>query len=121
VLAFKLGGTTELPATTPFAPPVLAPPPSTASADVVAAGGEVYSLNCAICHGDRGVARAGGRGTLFPDLRYSSALASGEAFRGVVLGGIRASNGMRSFATVLDAADVEAVRAYLIAAAHDGV
>jgi PQQ-dependent dehydrogenase (methanol/ethanol family) len=121
VLAFSLGGAAQLPPVKPFAPPVLSPPPLTASAEDVARGGELYGLNCAICHGDRAVARGGGRGTLFPDLRYSPALASREAFGAVVLDGLRESNGMRSFSVVLNGEGAEAIRGYLVAAAKDAV
>src|SRR5690606_17135513 len=87
VLAFKLGGTAELPPAQPFDIPVLDPPPATAPAELVARGQDIYTLNCAICHGDGAVARAGGRGTLFPDLRYSPALYAAEDFNAIVLMG----------------------------------
>jgi mono/diheme cytochrome c family protein len=118
VLAFRLGGSAELPPAAPVDMPVLDPPPATAPADLVAKGQDIYTLNCAICHGDGAVARASSRGTLFPDLRYSGALHEAEDFNAIVLMGERQKNGMRSFASVLGPQDTDAIRAYIIAQAN---
>jgi PQQ-dependent dehydrogenase (methanol/ethanol family) len=106
MLAFKLGGDAALPPVQSYVAPVLDPPPSAASAAVIARGGALYGQNCVQCHGNR-------IGT-FPDLRYSPALGSRDLFNAVVLDGIRAENGMVSFAAELNAADVDAVREYVI-------
>jgi quinohemoprotein ethanol dehydrogenase len=106
LLAFKLGGTATLPPPQPYTPPKLDPPPSTASADTIAHGREVYGVNCVQCHGNT-------IGT-FPDLRVSPAIQAQEAFDAIVLGGARAANGMVSFASQLTPADAQAVRAYVI-------
>jgi PQQ-dependent dehydrogenase (methanol/ethanol family) len=106
LLAFKLGGAAELPPPLDYTPPVLSPPPSTASADVVARGAGVYGQNCVQCHGNT-------IGT-FPDLRVSPALHSQELFNSIVLGGARAANGMVSFAEAVTPEDAQAIRAYVI-------
>ena len=87
------------------------PPASVASAEEIARGRELYEANCVLCHDV--VGNAGGlfRRGLFPDLAYSPALASREAFAAIVLDGARAANGMAGYAGVLDADGAEAVRA----------
>ena len=106
LLAFKLGGTAELPPPVDYVAPVLDPPPSTASAEVIAHGADIYGQNCVQCHNNR-------LGT-FPDLRVSAALANPDLFKAIVLDGARAANGMVSFAEVLSPEDAEATRAYII-------
>lgn len=51
---------------------------------------------------------------MFPDLRRSALLASQDAFDQVVLLGLRAEQGMKSFAGQLTTADTALVRAYMI-------
>ncbi|HEY6361097.1 MAG TPA: cytochrome c, partial [Vicinamibacterales bacterium] len=92
----------------------LAPPPATATARTVARGEATYGTYCGRCHGREGAANFG----ILPDLRYSATLHSSEAWAGVVLGGKLAANGMASFASVVDADDAEAIRAYVIAQAN---
>jgi quinohemoprotein ethanol dehydrogenase len=106
LLAFKLGGTASLPPADEYVPPALDPPPSTASADVIARGAAVYGQHCAQCHDNR-------IGT-FPDLRTSAALADQALFDAIVLGGLRSANGMVSFAEALTAEDSSAAREYII-------
>jgi alcohol dehydrogenase (cytochrome c)/quinohemoprotein ethanol dehydrogenase len=114
LLVFRRGASVALPPATTFTPPPLNPPPSIASADEIARGQDLYEANCVLCHDV--VGNAGGlfRRGLFPDLAYSPALASREAFAAIVLDGARAANGMASFSQALDAAGAEAVRAYVI-------
>ena len=112
VLAFKLGGTAHLPAPPAQPPPVLDPPPLTANKATLDEGLRLYNENCLGCHGL--IAVSGG---VTPDLRYSKSLA-GETFFDIVLGGTLKNNGMVSFAPVLNRAQAESVRAYLILRAH---
>ncbi|HEX6995215.1 MAG TPA: PQQ-dependent dehydrogenase, methanol/ethanol family [Gammaproteobacteria bacterium] len=114
LLVWKRGGTAELPPPVEFSPPPLNPPPSTASADEIARGQQLYQSTCWICHENPGNAGGMFRRGLFPDLAYSPALASPELFAAIVLGGARAANGMVSFADVLDADEAEAIRAYIV-------
>jgi quinohemoprotein ethanol dehydrogenase len=114
LLVFRRGASTQLPPEQEFTPPPLNPPPSVAPAETIARGREVYDASCVLCHDDPGNAGGIFRRGLFPDLAYSPMLASREAFATVVIDGARAANGMASFADVLGADDVEAIRAYVV-------
>src|SRR5690606_12750446 len=114
LLVFKRGGAAELPPPVPFTPPRLDPPPSTASAEEISRGDQLYQSTCRLCHETPGSAGGMFRRGLFPDLAYSPALTSPELFSAIVLGGARAANGMASFADALDAEEAEAIRAYIV-------
>jgi quinohemoprotein ethanol dehydrogenase len=111
VLAFKLDGKAALPAPPP-APEMPAPPSLTASKEMVARGAALYPGNCGNCHGFDAIS-----GGSMPDLRYMTA-ETHAAFNDIVLGGIRAANGMASFADRLSPEDAEAIRAYIVSRAH---
>lgn len=115
LLVYTLGADAELPATEEWTPRPLDPPPAVAADDQVEQGRALYSQNCASCHGDNGQTR----GAVFPDLTRTPMLHSQEGFDLVVLEGIREANGMVSFADALDRPDSRALRAYLIARAHE--
>jgi quinohemoprotein ethanol dehydrogenase len=115
MLVFKVGGTATLPANVSYTPPELNPPPSTAAADVIAHGAEVYAANCSVCHGNNGVQQR----SSFPNLTLSPLLYSQEGFDQVVLAGARVQRGMASFADKLTPADVVSVREYIIARANE--
>jgi quinohemoprotein ethanol dehydrogenase len=55
---------------------------------------------------------------LFPDLAYSPALHSRELFDAIVLDGVRAGNGIASFADALSADDSKAIRGFVIERAN---
>jgi alcohol dehydrogenase (cytochrome c)/quinohemoprotein ethanol dehydrogenase len=115
MLVFKLGGKAVLPEPEPYTPPALNPPPSTASAEVIAHGGEVYSQYCSICHGAGGLqARSS-----FPNLTVTPLLWTQGGFDQVVLLGGRADKGMGSFAKDLEPEDTTAIREYLISRANE--
>jgi alcohol dehydrogenase (cytochrome c)/quinohemoprotein ethanol dehydrogenase len=114
LLVFAIGGTAKLPPNQEYTPPALDPPPSTASADVIAHGAEIYNHYCSVCHGQDGVQT---RGT-FPNLTVTPMLHSQEAFDQVVLQGIRAERGMGNFSQDLKTEDSAAVREYLISRAN---
>jgi PQQ-dependent dehydrogenase (methanol/ethanol family) len=114
LLVYKLGATGTLPAEVPFPDPVLNPPAVFGDAATRAHGEQVYGRFCSTCHGSDGLSRG-----MFPDLRYSGALANAESFKAIVIDGALAKNGMVSFATAISAADAEAVRAYVVAKATD--
>jgi alcohol dehydrogenase (cytochrome c)/quinohemoprotein ethanol dehydrogenase len=109
LLVFRRGGAATLPDVVPFPAPVLDPPPPFGNAAMVAHGEGTYGRFCATCHGVDGFSRG-----MFPDLRYSGALASAEAFRAIVIDGALSQNGMVSFAKALSPEDAEAVRAYIV-------
>jgi quinohemoprotein ethanol dehydrogenase len=113
LLVYATGGTANLPPAPPRLERKLSPPPATASAQTVAAGAGVYGTYCGNCHG-QGAVNLG----ILPDLRYSPALQSADAWRNIVLGGALEDGGMASFAPVLDNAAAEAARAFVIAQAN---
>jgi len=115
MLVFALGGKAVLPEPAPYTPPELNPPPSTAPAEVIARGGELYSQYCSVCHGANAVMAR----TSFPNLTVSPMLHAQSGFDAVVLQGARADRGMGSFAKELTPEDSAAVRAYLIARANE--
>jgi quinohemoprotein ethanol dehydrogenase len=114
LLVYALGGAANLPPAEPRPARTLAPPPATASPAIVARGEAEYRTYCGRCHGPEGATNFG----ILPDLRYSAALHSSEAWAAVVLKGLMKANGMASFAPVLDGSEAEAIRAYVIAQAH---
>jgi quinohemoprotein ethanol dehydrogenase len=115
MLVFAIGGKTTLPPNQPYTPPVLNPPPSTASADVITHGAQLYDKNCSVCHGVNGTQQR----TSFPNLTLTPLLYVQEGFDQVVLGGLRTERGMGSFAKELKPEDTVAVRAYLISRANE--
>jgi PQQ-dependent dehydrogenase (methanol/ethanol family) len=114
MLVFATGGKAVLPEPAPYTPPALNPPPSTASADVIAHGEQAYNANCSVCHGAGGLQAR----TSFPNLTVSALLYSQAGFDQVVLQGARADKGMGSFAKELKPQNTVAVREYLIARAN---
>ena len=114
MLVFKLDGTAELPPMPPLDEMPLDPPPLTASADVVAAGGKLFGRFCGVCHGDAAVA-----GAITPDLRYSGLLFDEESWKMVVIDGALKDNGMVSFAPVISEEEAQSIRHYVIMRANE--
>jgi quinohemoprotein ethanol dehydrogenase len=110
---YKLGGAAQLPPVPARLILPIAPPPATASADVVGRGAGLYGTFCGSCHG-AGVIGVG----ILPDLRRTPMIQSEQAFEQVVLGGDRKAHGMASFASVMSAEDVSAIRAFVILRAN---
>jgi PQQ-dependent dehydrogenase (methanol/ethanol family) len=114
ILTFTLGGNAA------FKPAVFGhkgPPPMPtitvdASPQLVHQGELLFGDNCAGCHGGKAIA-----GPL-PDLRYSRKETL-EDIEGIVLGGKRASLGMPSFRKILNASQVRAIQAYIVARARE--
>jgi mono/diheme cytochrome c family protein len=115
VVVYKLGGTGKIP------PVSLAPKnrtPATApfgTAAMRAEGLRQYARNCMVCHGALAISSG-----VLPDLRWSAIAGDRDAWRAVVIDGSLSSNGMVSFGSVLNASQAEAIRAYVIAQAHNG-
>jgi quinohemoprotein ethanol dehydrogenase len=108
MLVFKLNGSDVLP---PAQPEALRRPTFSAdtwTAATVAKGKTLFYQNCVVCHGDAAV---GGRSV--PDLRYSAALASADAWRTIVIDGALTARGMVSFRPRINAVDAEAIRSYV--------
>ena len=113
VVVFKLNATGDI-ADADF--PMIERTPKTDSFGdqaVLESGLMHYQRNCAVCHGE--VAISSG---VLPDLRWSMIAGNADAWKGVVLDGNLAVNGMVSFANILTEEDAEAVRAYVISQAH---
>ncbi|HEX5000663.1 MAG TPA: PQQ-dependent dehydrogenase, methanol/ethanol family [Terriglobia bacterium] len=113
LLVFALDGKATLPPAPPKGERKLEPPPATAPAATVAAGAGLYGTYCGTCHG-AGTAQMG----ILPDLRYSEALKTADAWSSVVLGGALEDEGMASFKAILDNEKAEAIRAFVIAQAN---
>ncbi len=114
LLVFKLGGKASLPEPAPFTEPPLDPPPATLSKPVVAHGAALYARYCGACHGDAAVA-----GGVTPDLRHSATLRDARTWQAIVHDGALTGNGMVAWKSVMNAQDVDAVRAYVISRAHE--
>lgn len=77
-----------------------------------AAAGSTLAEHCMRCHGPAVKAAS-----IHPDLRYASREVHAR-WDDIVLGGIRAGDGMASFADVIDAPTSRAIQAYVIDRAH---
>ncbi len=109
ILAFKLGGTAELPPVAEAAAVTIPEPPaSDAGPEQIAHGKDLYYERCSVCHG---IDVAGGG--VLPDLRFASA-ETHKMWDAIVLGGARNNKGMPAFATILDKSDSDAVHAFVI-------
>ena len=110
LLGFRIDGTAQLPRQQPrsASPAGL---PSTASEQEILAGGALYHRYCYVCHGAQAVS-----GGVIPDLRHASAEVH-ASFSDIVLGGIRVSKGMPSFAGRLSSEEVALIQSYLRARA----
>jgi quinohemoprotein ethanol dehydrogenase len=113
ILAYKLGANGELPAL-PALAERMPPPDDFGSEAQLTSGGALFTRYCAVCHG---IAAIGGGA--IPDLRHSAMTATSEAFDNIVLDGALLDNGMASFAEVLNEADAEAIRAYVVHRANE--
>jgi quinohemoprotein ethanol dehydrogenase len=107
IVAFKLGGTASFPSEPELAPRP-APPSLQASAAVIEQGKLQYARLCGRCHGLNMFSA-----NIVPDLRRSAALADGEAWKAIVLGGALESQGMVSWARFLTPQGAESIRAYV--------
>ena len=93
LVTFSLDGKLELPASKPpFYPQPLAVPDFEVDKTLAAAGGEIYTLKCMMCHG-AGAASAGQA----PDLRASTTMLAMDTLKDIVLDGSRRSMGMPPF------------------------
>ena len=107
LLVFKLGATGKAPAFVLPAQPEIDLKSVKTTGDK-AHGYVVFNATCQVCHG------ANATGSWLPDLKRSPMITTAADFNSVVLQGVRAHNGMISFAKFLSTKDVEDVRAFLI-------
>ncbi len=108
ILAFKLGGTAELPQPAVTHVNIPEPPAIDATPEVIASGELLYHTWCSSCHG-AGVTS----GSALPDLKYMSTDAHAR-WESIVRAGVYASLGMPGFDHVLSEADSAAVQAYVV-------
>ena len=92
----------------PFVAAIPEPPESSANADIVALGKDLYFQVCFGCHGNGAVS-----GGLVPDLRRSSAGVH-KIWNTIVLGGALKDAGMPEFDGVISAHGSDAIHAYVI-------
>jgi alcohol dehydrogenase (cytochrome c)/quinohemoprotein ethanol dehydrogenase len=109
LLVFKLGGTAKLPAPPRSADLVLDPPPNFGTPPQVTAGEGLFQRYCGACHGDAAIA-----GGLTPDLRHSTALGDAAVWKAIVHDGALAANGMVGWSKVMNPAEIDTVRAYVV-------
>jgi quinohemoprotein ethanol dehydrogenase len=112
ILAFRLdGGATPVPADLPPLAPLPEPPVQVGAAADIAAGGVLFGANCASCHGNAPRAPV-------PDLRRSAVIRDAASFQSVVRGGALQPRGMPAWDDLLSEAQVEQIRAHLVAVAR---
>ena len=111
VIAYKRGGKALIPQAKARAEREPDPPPLVADAAGVKQGADLYNTYCFRCHGIG--TKSGG---LLPDLRYAKREVH-EQWDSIVLGGIRAAQGMPSFSDVLSSDDAKAIHSYVISQA----
>ncbi|MFN7056838.1 PQQ-dependent dehydrogenase, methanol/ethanol family [Hyphomonas sp.] len=113
VVTFKIGGTAQI------ADAGLTPVDATPKAEsfgnlaMISQGAVHYSRNCMVCHGPLAVSSG-----VLPDLRWSAITGNREAWKGVVMDGNLAANGMVGFSEFVTPDESEAIRAYVLAQAH---
>ncbi len=108
LMVFKLdGGPVSLPLTREPPGAFPKPPVSSASAEQIERGRQLYVLHCGACHGVYDSI------PMLPDLRRMTE-ATHQLFERIVLGGIYEAKGMPSFADALSSEDTFAIRAHII-------
>jgi quinohemoprotein ethanol dehydrogenase len=114
LLVFRLGASAQLPPESPVPRRPLDPPVTTGTPEQIADGARQYGRFCGGCHGD-----AAFGSTVLPDLRRSALIADSQAWASVVHDGALRDQGMVSFANVLSAPQIEAIRHYVIKRANE--
>jgi quinohemoprotein ethanol dehydrogenase len=109
VLAFAIGGTKQLPLSSPARAPSKEKLGSPTDNALVREGRTLYHQRCAMCHGWDAIS-----GGLVPDLRFLSPELH-AAWDLIVREGAKRSVGMPGFASVLDPVGSQAIRQYVLA------
>ena len=112
VFAFKLGGNAAMPAAIPKPPfQVNYRPEQPPEEAAVERGRDQYARHCFRCHGVGAITKG-----IYTDLRAANANTH-ENWNDIVLGGIRQSKGMPSFADILDTKSAQDIRSYVVSRA----
>ena len=113
LIAFTLDGNSELPEPVLTPREVPEPPESTASAEAIMRGAEIYEVGvCGSCHGSVGIGQRPPYSSI-PDLRYMTR-ETHDQFKDIVLKGVLKDNGMLSFEGTLGEEHIEDLHAFLI-------
>lgn len=116
ILIYKLGGKEELPPRVERPAYEIDPPEAFGTAEMLKLGSGLYVNYCSGCHGDTVVS-----GGVIPDLRYSYTMSDEGLWDEIVRNGILENNGMVGFSADLTKEDTEAIRAYVVQRAHEGI
>ncbi len=113
VVTFKLDGTGTIP--DHDMPAIERKPQAEVFGDdaMLTKGAVSFARNCAVCHGPLAISSG-----VLPDLRWSPMSATAESWKGVVIDGALAGNGMVSFSNIMPEEEAEAIRAYVVKQAH---
>jgi quinohemoprotein ethanol dehydrogenase len=114
ILTFALGGQAKLsvPSFGPQGPPPIPELTYDSSPELVHKGAQIFNSRCMLCHGLNAVSAS------LPDLRYSSKEMI-ESLDQILLDGVLARAGMPSYKKILNAQDVKALQAYIVARARE--
>jgi alcohol dehydrogenase (cytochrome c)/quinohemoprotein ethanol dehydrogenase len=115
VLAFRLGGTAQLPPAPPTPKPPT-PPARFGDEATLLKGKVLFHTYCSVCHGDSAVG-----GGVLPDLRHATPLQDPARWNRIVIEGSLTNNGMVSWSSVLQPEGSEAIRAYVTGRANDEI
>ena len=118
MLVFKLGARQSLPEinTPNVAITNTIPEPLDASEETLTKGSHAYANTCLACHGDQAYSSG-----LIPNLRYSPITGNADAWSTIVMDGALAERGMPNFGKLIDSDTAEAIRAYVIHEANNGL
>ncbi len=114
LLVFKLGGKAQLPPMPSLAKMPLDPPAVRGTPAQIADGGRHYARYCGVCHGDSAYGS-----TVLPDLRRSGVIADAKNWQMIVHDGALSANGMIGWSKVLNPAQIESIRHYIIKRANE--
>jgi quinohemoprotein ethanol dehydrogenase len=114
LLVYKLGGKAQLPAMPSLAKMPLDPPSVKGTPLQIADGARHYARYCGVCHGDSAYGS-----TVLPDLRRSGVIADAKNWQMIVHDGALAANGMIGWSKVLNPAQIESIRHYVIKRANE--
>jgi PQQ-dependent dehydrogenase (methanol/ethanol family) len=112
ILAYKLGGTAELPPAETPDPVPMPPPKLSSSPDDLQTGRRLFLKFCWNCHA-LGKEVSG----ILPNLVHATT-STHDAWDAIVLGGSRRDKGMISFSHVLSTAESRAIQSFVIERAH---